>query len=185
MTLVEWAEQTARELLADALPRRWTHVRGVAARAGRLALAVEDGEVLQAAAWLHDIGYAPGLVSSGFHPLDGARHLAVESAPRRVVDLVVMHSAAAKEAEALGLGEQLAEFHDERTLVRDLLRYADMTVRPDGQSMNFEERMDDVRARYPIDHYVIRALNVGMVERRGAIRCAEELIERVGLADHV
>jgi len=26
---------------------------------------------LEAAAWLHDIGYAPDLVVSGFHPLDG------------------------------------------------------------------------------------------------------------------
>jgi hypothetical protein len=30
-----------------------------------------------AAAWLHDIGYAPAIAESGtgFHPLDGARYL--------------------------------------------------------------------------------------------------------------
>jgi hypothetical protein len=30
-----------------------------------------DRPVLIAAAWLHDIGYAPGLPETGFHPLDG------------------------------------------------------------------------------------------------------------------
>ena len=30
---------------------------------------------LVASAWLHDIGYAAGLQETGFHPVDGARHL--------------------------------------------------------------------------------------------------------------
>ena len=34
-----------------------------------------DADLLEAAAWLHDIGYAPSLVATGFHPLDGARYL--------------------------------------------------------------------------------------------------------------
>jgi hypothetical protein len=32
-TTAAWAESLARTLLADTLPRRWTHVQGVAARA--------------------------------------------------------------------------------------------------------------------------------------------------------
>ncbi len=35
---------------------------------------------LVAAAYLHDIGYAPELAITGFHPLDGARHLRVTRA---------------------------------------------------------------------------------------------------------
>jgi hypothetical protein len=31
---------------------------------------------LVAAAWLHDIGYAPELAKTGFHPLDGSAALA-------------------------------------------------------------------------------------------------------------
>jgi HD superfamily phosphodiesterase len=58
--LVDWARSTARNLLADSLPRRWKHVQGVAATANRIRKAVgADGEVLVASAWLHDIGYSP------------------------------------------------------------------------------------------------------------------------------
>ena len=38
---------------------------------------------LVAAAWLHDIGYAPELVETGFHPLDGARYLRREGLMNR------------------------------------------------------------------------------------------------------
>jgi hypothetical protein len=34
-----------------------------------------DTDLLEAAAWLHDIGYAPGLAVTGLHALDGARYL--------------------------------------------------------------------------------------------------------------
>jgi hypothetical protein len=42
-------------------------------------------EVLVAAAWVHDIGYAPELLATGFHPLDGARYLTGLGVPERVV----------------------------------------------------------------------------------------------------
>ena len=48
------------------------NVRSVAQRAGRVATILSLPDDLVAAAWLHDIGYAPGLVQTGFHPLDGA-----------------------------------------------------------------------------------------------------------------
>jgi HD superfamily phosphodiesterase len=71
-----WAEQLARKLLENPLPRRWSHVQGVAARARGLAPVVGgDAGLLEAAAWLHDIGYSPELAGTGFHPLDGARYL--------------------------------------------------------------------------------------------------------------
>src|ERR1017187_4731501 len=75
-TLTAWAQDLARTLLADALPRRWAHVQGVAARARSLAPAVgADADLLEAAAWLHDIGYLPDLAETGLHGLDGARYL--------------------------------------------------------------------------------------------------------------
>jgi HD superfamily phosphodiesterase len=90
-------------MLAEALPRRWTHVQAVAGRADTLAahLAHEEGTVLLAAAWLHDIGYAPALAANGFHPLDGAHHLADTGADPRLVALVAHHSAARSEAAEL------------------------------------------------------------------------------------
>ena len=52
------------------------HVQGVAARARGLAPVLgADADLLEAAAWLHDIGYAPGLAATGLHQLDGARYL--------------------------------------------------------------------------------------------------------------
>ncbi|WP_369938733.1 HD domain-containing protein [Plantactinospora sp. BB1] len=55
------------------MPRRWRHVQAVAAKAEEAAGAVpsSDRETLIAAAWLHDVGYSPGLVDTGFHSLDG------------------------------------------------------------------------------------------------------------------
>ena len=75
-TLASWAGHLARALLQDPLPRRWAHVQGVAAQARSLAPVLgADADLLEAAAWLHDIGYSPGLAATGFHPLDGGRYL--------------------------------------------------------------------------------------------------------------
>ena len=41
-----------------------------------------SGDVLVAAPWLHDIGYAVEVTDTGFHPLDGACYLASPGAPR-------------------------------------------------------------------------------------------------------
>jgi hypothetical protein len=136
----------------------------------------DDGKTLLTSAWLHDVGYAPELALSGFHPLDGARFLREEGAPARVVNLVAFHSAAATEADELGLSAELAEFDDERSLTRDLLWYADMTTGPDGQRMEFAARMAEVRQRYDSDHYVNRALEVGLDEREAAVACS--LVDR-------
>lgn len=60
MTLANWARNVARGLLAEALPRRWAHVQGVAAKADRVATSLAlTSEALVAVAWLHDVGYAP------------------------------------------------------------------------------------------------------------------------------
>ena len=74
--ITAWAEDLARTLLAETLPRRWSHVQGVAARARALAPSLgADAELIEAAAWLHDIGYLPELADTGLHGLDGARYL--------------------------------------------------------------------------------------------------------------
>ena len=76
MELADWAEDTARTILQVPLPRRWAHTQGVAAQARTLKpILGKNTDLLVAAAWLHDIGYAPDLVDTGFHPLDGARFL--------------------------------------------------------------------------------------------------------------
>ena len=91
--MTSWVQDVAWGLLAKALPRRWAHVQGVASKAEHVAasLALSD-EALVAAAWLHDVGYAPEVTDTGFHPLDGARYLAGAGVPERVVNLVARHS---------------------------------------------------------------------------------------------
>src|SRR6266567_2743750 len=99
-TLASWAEQLARALLQEPLPRRWAHVQGVAARARSLAPVLgADADLLEAAAWLHDVGYAPGLTVTGLHALDGARYLRdAQHADALLCRLVAHHSCAIVQA---------------------------------------------------------------------------------------
>ncbi|WP_433784608.1 HD domain-containing protein [Actinomycetospora sp. CA-101289] len=180
------AEELARRLLAEPLPRRWSHVVAVAQKARAIAQELgAEAKLLEATAWMHDLGYAPGLATTGFHPLDGARYLRDHGASQRVVDLVALHSSARAEAQEFGVADELAEFQDERTLTRDLLWYCDMTTGPDGSDMEFEARMAEVRERYGPDHYVTRALDAGMDERRAAVQRSRDWLTRVGLANQV
>src|SRR6266851_3761372 len=109
-TLASWAQQLARELLQEPLPRRWAHVQGVAARARGLAPVLgADADLLEAAAWLHDVGYAPGLTATGLHALDGARYLRdAQHADALLCRLVAHHSCAIVEAEERGLADVLS-----------------------------------------------------------------------------
>ncbi|MFE1252103.1 HD domain-containing protein [Streptomyces sp. NPDC058735] len=159
-TKVDWAYELAGELLSSSLPRRWAHSQGVAACAQTLApLAGNSAEVLEAAAVLHDIGYAPPLASTGFHPLDGARYLRdVHGAEGRVVRLVANHSYALLEAAERGLRTELADefpLLDDPLLV-DALVYCDMTTTPDGRRTTPHERLQEILGRYGEDSVVGR-----------------------------
>jgi HD domain len=154
--LAAWAFELAGDKLAGVLPRRWGHVQGVGRHARVVAplFSVDDCELLVGAALLHDIGYAPGLVDTGFHPLDGARFLGGVGGPERLVNLVAHHSCATLEAELRGLSEELADFEDERTALRDALWWADMTTTPDGGDTTVAERVAEIQTRYEPDDLV-------------------------------
>jgi hypothetical protein len=156
--LPSWAEQQAAALLAD-LGDRWKHVHGVVAQARRASavLASEDRSYLVAAAWLHDIGYAPPLGRLGFHPVDGARYVR-QQGHERLASLVAHHSGARFEAEERGLVDALAEFLPEDGPLLDALTYADMTTGPAGERMALEERVAEILDRYPPDDPVHRAI---------------------------
>ena len=69
--MVEQLIPEARDLVARILvedPRRLQHCAGVAARALALVTTVPPSaaDTLVAAAWLHDIGYAPSCETAGF-----------------------------------------------------------------------------------------------------------------------
>src|SRR5580765_3036148 len=87
-----------------ALPRRWAHVQGVAARARSLAPVLgADADLLEAAAWLHDVGYAP---RSGRHGPAPTRRRPV-SARHPARRQHAYHSCAIIEASERGLAEVL------------------------------------------------------------------------------
>ncbi|MFE9751233.1 HD domain-containing protein [Saccharothrix saharensis] len=143
----------ARELAADLLgpmADRWRHTAGVAARAAELATTVAetDRELLVAAAWLHDIGYAPTVVDTGFHPLDGARHLERLGWPRRTAALVAHHSGARIVAEVLDVGDQLDAYPREEGPVADALALADQTVDHRGHRVSLRDRWADMLHRH-------------------------------------
>jgi putative nucleotidyltransferase with HDIG domain len=145
------AEGLARKLLEGPLPRRWAHVQGVAAQARALApMLGDDADLLEAAAYLHDIGYAPGLDRSGLHALDGARYLRdVAQADPRLCGLVAHHSCAGMEAEERGLVDDLnREFSRPNAILEDALAYCDMTTTPTGDVIAVHDRLSEIVQRY-------------------------------------
>ena len=172
MPHADWAEATARKLLAGPLPRRWAHTRGVAAAARSLAPVLgRDAGLVIAAAWVHDIGYAPGLAATGFHPLDGARHLRDrEGASEMLCRLVAHHSCAINEAAERGLaGELAAEFLPARRDLADALIYCDMTTSPDGDRLPVACRLAEIRRRYGPGHLVSLSISRSAPELTRAV----------------
>jgi hypothetical protein len=160
-TLAAWAQGLARTLLVDALPRRWAHVQGVAARARGLASAVgADAGLLEAAAWLHDIGYLPELATTGLHGLDGARYLRdAEHADPMLCRLVAHHSCAVIEAEERGLAAVLRrQFELPPQSLADALTCCDMTTSPDGEHVHVDRRLAEIHDRYGSGHLISRSI---------------------------
>lgn len=153
--VVEQARVLAQELLptVDDGGRRWRHTCSVAARAaeGAAAVAPEQVNLLLCAAWLHDIGYAPALVRTGFHPVDGATHLQRELWAPAVVGLVAHHSGSRFVAVARQLQHHMTAF-DKASYwsgpVADALTWADQTTDPDGRRVSVHERLAEVLQRH-------------------------------------
>ena len=174
------AERLARTLLERSLPRRWAHVQGVAARARSLAPTLgADAELLEAAAWLHDIGYLPELARTGLHSLDGARYLRdTQHAGPLLCRLVAHHSCAVLEAEERGLARALTrEFAPPPQTLADALTFCDMTTSPDGNRVQVTHRLAEIQDRYGSGHLVSRFITratplileaVGRVHASGA-----------------
>jgi len=183
--LVKWARELSRAQLEEVLPRRWAHVESVAAEAHRIARVVgEDGDLLVAAALLHDVGYAPQLAAAGFHPLDGARYLASLGSSRRLTCLVARHCCAALEAEMRGMEADMAQFEDEVSATRDALWYCDMVAGPDGQRLRFTDRVAEIRHRYGestlVGRFIVRAAagELGAAVERTMARMAQAGIDQ-------
>lgn len=187
--LVRWARDLAAFYLRDAQPQRWAHVQGVALQAEMVsrALTREDGSVLVAAAYLHDVGYGSQLVACGAHQIDGAAMVRSQGA-ERIARLVAHHSEAKYELSMRGFGETLATYEEERSSVSDCLTYCDLTTAPDGQVVTVGQRLAEIEDRFS-GGLVVDALRrakpalLAAVDRTEArLRVAEPRGERDGSA---
>ena len=170
----EDARELCRSLLEVELPRRWAHCQGVARQAAGIGHVLgAHGAVVESAAWLHDIGYAAPLVSSGFHPLDGARYLRDAAiGDRPLWTLVAHHTCALVEAEERGLDGVLgAEFPigDADPFAVTALTYCDMTTGPDGRRVDVEQRIAEILTRYSPDDVVHRSISRAAPDLRAQV----------------
>jgi hypothetical protein len=158
--LVAWSRQQALTLL-PALGNRWLHVQGVVKQAEwvRTILVEEDQQYLLAAAYLHDIGYAPALRRTGFHPLDGAMYVLKQLGNTRLAALVAHHSEARFEAALRGYATELHAFPRERSALADALIYCDLTTDGRGKQVTLKERLADILSRYEETNLVVQALH--------------------------
>jgi hypothetical protein len=180
---------SARELaelwLAKVMPQRWRHVRGVGVKAeslsNEISLESRDCDVLVAAGYVHDIGYAPGLKQTGLHQLDGARFIRMLG-DQRLACLVAHHSEARFEVGLRGYEEELSEYAREDTVVYDALVYCDLTTSPDGRTMTFEDRICEVYKRYG-EGDISRALHMAEPYLKAAVDRIIQAINASGLSE--
>lgn len=175
---VEDARDIAQTVLSG-MPDRWRHTIGVARRAEDVgsalvracALTAEELDLVLAAAWLHDIGYADELFDTGFHPLDGARFLDRHRWPRRLSGLVAHHSGAVFVATDRGFGDALRQYPREESAVSDVVTFADQTTGPRGDRTAMPDRLADMLRRHGPDspngrvHHVREPYLIGVGER--------------------
>lgn len=171
-----WAWELSRDCLAG-MPDRWRHSVRAAIQASRWPCLFdqEAQTVLQTAVILHDIGYSPDLVRSGFHALDGAIFLRAQGVDEEVVALVAHHSCAHLEASLRGLSRDLNWFpsHRNRKLI-DAMIWCDMTSGPTGDEVDIDWRLADIRARYGPHSIVGRFADQAEPHLRAATSRVEE-----------
>lgn len=144
-------------------------------------LPAEERPWLVAAAYVHDVGYAPELAWTRSHAIDGALWLRARGR-ERLAGLVAHHSAARFEAYVRGLGRSIAAFAREESPTADALTYCDLTSGPTGTTMTVEQRIADIQERYPAGHVVRIALLFSLPSLLDAVRRTEARIAHAGLA---
>jgi putative nucleotidyltransferase with HDIG domain len=175
------ARELACGLLSEAMPRRWAHVQGVARQAAHVATGLRVPGTLIVAAWLHDIGYAPAVRDTGFHPLDGARYLRPLGVDEEVVRLVAHHTCALAEAAERGMdGTLAAEFGPGDPVLTDALCFADMTTSPDGELVEADDRLAEIQARYGPDDVVTRFIDQARPEILAAVERTKGRLSAAG-----
>lgn len=159
MWSLEHARDLAEELIGEMMPR-WRHL----SRVGQAAEQLSDWsprvpETIVVAAWLHDVGYAPKLATTGFHALDGAQELVRRGAPSDVVALVGHHTGARYEAEERGLMDEWRQLPEPDPESLDVLTMIDLSVGPSGDAVSARDRVVEILGRYGETDPVYRAVS--------------------------
>ena len=180
MDLVGRSRLIAERMLAP-LGDRWKHVQGVANRAMEIATVLDkaDRSYLIAAAYLHDVGYAPQLHRTGLHQLDGASYVSALG-DARLTALVAHHSEARFEVRLRGFATDLAAYEREESPTVDGLTYCDLTTGPVGQAMTFDERISEVVQRYG-ECEITEALRLARPYLKAAVGRTIERLRELGL----
>ncbi len=168
-----------RELAST--PDRLQHILVVADRVRQSARDINElhpelylsERLAYCAALVHDIGYLPEAVETGFHPIDGYRYL-VKARMRQLADLIVGHSTAPEEAEILGFQAITCSEH----LAAKLITYWDMQVGPTGETLSFAERCADIRHRYGESSPTVVALERAEPRLRQIFQAMDTLLNR-------
>lgn len=142
----------ARSLAASLLrsqPQRFRHVEGAARAAAHVSARLPDvhRDAVIAAAWLHDIGYAPELQRTGFHPVDGAAYLREGGWDDSIVRLVAHHSHCQLIAPYYGADTHLTAYAPIPGITADVLTFADLVSGVDGSGVTVADRIAELRAR--------------------------------------
>ena len=165
-TISVWAwKASPASLLERALPRRWSHVQGVATRARNLAPAIGADAALGGRQRLHDIGYlefsspAPACTAS-----TAPRYLrwTLSTPTRCCAGWSRTSSCAVIEAEAKSRpGRRSAPRVRAAAATRqaDALTFCDMTTSPDGQQVHVTHRLAEIHDRYGAGHLVSRSIH--------------------------
>jgi len=119
-----------------------------------------DADLLEAAAWLHEIGYAPGLAVTGLHALDGARYLrdaqhADAMLCRLFAPSLLRHHRSRRTLTRRRPGPRVRAPPD---VLGSALTFCDMTTSPDGEPVPVERRLAEIHHRYGPGHLVSRSI---------------------------
>ena len=115
------------------------------------AVLCADADLLEAAAWLHDIGYTADLATTGLHALDGARYLRdAQHADAMLCRLVAYRSCAIIEAANADSPTSFLEFEPTPQALSSVL--------PDGEPVPVDRRLAEIHDRYGPGHLVSRSI---------------------------
>jgi hypothetical protein len=162
---------------------RFAHSAMVAQQADRVGHLVGRrwGSAPTEAAWLHDVGYSRKLVSTGFHPLDGARWLRDHGWPIETCRLVAWHTAAEVEAQLRAMDENLGgEFEPPLPIAAAALTWSDLTSSATGERCTVDCRLADILRRSAADSVVYRATIASLPALREAANEIESLLAQTG-----